>query len=91
MRRAVGRLVEPRALLLDVALIAVSLQHGLAHRAAARAQAARGVLEGRLGAVPVLRRGHRRGHVWKNRREKTNGNSNRPIFFSLQSILKLAE
>lgn len=71
MRRAVGRLVEPRALLFDVALVAVALQHRLANCTAAGPSTPGGVLEACLHAMPALDRGRGRGwgrgQVWNRR------------------------
>lgn len=83
VRRPVGHLVEPCALLLYVALVAIALQHRLAHRTAARPTAARGVLEARLQTVPALDGGRwRRRQVWNTEKPPAVSN-NICIFFSL--------
>lgn len=82
MRRPVGHLVEPSALLLHVALVAVALQHCLAHRTAARPAAARGVLEACLQTMAALDWGRwRRRQVWNTERWPEVSN-NVFIFFS---------
>lgn len=61
---AMCNLVEPCALLFDVALVTVALQHRLAHCPTAGPAAPRRVLEARLHTVAVLHRGGGRGQVW---------------------------
>lgn len=60
---AMCHLVEPCALLFEVALVAVALQHRLAHCPTAGPAAPRRVLEARLHTVAVLHRGGGRGQV----------------------------
>ena len=62
---AMCRLVEPCALLFDVALVTVALQHGLANGPAAGAPTPHGVLVPCLGGMPALDWGWGRGKVWK--------------------------
>lgn len=76
MRRPVGHLVEASALLLYVALVAIALQHGLPHGAAARPTAARGILEACLQTVAALDWGRRRRRqVWNTEKQPAVSNS----------------
>lgn len=87
MGPSAGGLVEPGTLLLHVALVAVALQHGLAHCSAARPATPRTVLEARLGRVTWLHCCRRRLCIYKQTHIKTKRKSRQWSFHASDHYL----